>query len=62
MVLRQVSIHNQNQETGVEELGHEHFIRDGRLLLTGSVVSDPLNELDNHFLQDNVDCNDDKCN
>ena len=62
VVLRQVRIHNQNQEACVKELGQEHFVRNRRLLLTSRVLADPNHKLDNDNLQDDINGNDDERN
>lgn len=62
LVLRQVRIHNQNQEASVKELGQEYFVGNRRLLLTRRILANPNHKLDNDNLQDNIDGNDDERN
>jgi hypothetical protein len=56
-VFCEVSIHQEEQYTSVEELSKKHTIGDGRELLTVSHLSDPLNAKDYEILQYSVDYN-----
>jgi hypothetical protein len=58
LMLRGLRVHKEKQETRVEELSIEHTIGDGRLLLTLSILSHPINKVDNNQLEYNVDCDD----
>ena len=62
LVLCQVGIHNQNEEARVKELGQEHFVCNGRLLLTSRILTNPNHKLDNDNLQDDIHGNDDEGN
>lgn len=58
----QVRVHNQNEEARVEELGDEHLIRNGRLLLTARVLADPNDQFDDNDLEDDVNGDNDESN
>ena len=62
LVLIHICIDNQNEETSIKELCHEHLICDGCLLSTVRVLSDPLDEFDDNYFEDYVHCDDDEGN
>ena len=61
-VLSQVSIDQEEEKTGVEELGHKHSVSDRGEPLTVCVLTDPGNKLDDDDLQDGVEGNNDESN
>jgi hypothetical protein len=58
LMLCRFSVHKEKKETCIEELSIEHTIRDGRLLLTMSFLSHPINKVYNNQLEYNVDPDD----
>lgn len=60
-MLSQIGVHQQHQEAGVEELGDEDNPRDGTLLLTVGVFTNPLNQLNDYQLENDVNSDNDEC-
>lgn len=54
-MLSHVGVDEQEKETGVEELGQEDTIHNGRKLLGRSFLSNPLDQVPNCMLQHKVD-------
>ena len=60
-MLSGLCINEEKQKACVEELSIEYSICDGRLLLTLGVLADPVNQVDDDQLEDDVHTNDDEC-
>jgi hypothetical protein len=58
LMLRGMGVYKKKQETSVEELSIEHTIGDRGLLFTMSILSHPINKVDNNQLENNVDPDD----
>ena len=57
-----LGIDEQEQEACVEKLGVEYTVGDGGLLLTLGVFPDPVNQVDDNQLQNDVYPDDDESN
>jgi hypothetical protein len=62
VLIFQVSIDQQDQETGVEELSIEHTVGNQGLLFRFSVLTDPETELNDNSFENNVHSNNNKGN
>lgn len=60
--LRHISIHNQDNETSIEELSNEGSFDDRTFLLRHRVLADPWYEEHDQLFKDDVDTNDDTSN
>jgi len=54
MMLTQIRIDYQNNETSVKELTQKCTLDNGCLLLTNSIFTNPANECDNDLFKNNV--------
>jgi hypothetical protein len=54
LMLRGLGVHEQEQETCVEELSVEYTVRDGGLLLTLGVLTDPVHQVNDDQLKDHI--------
>ena len=59
-MLSHVSVDQQNQDTGVEELGGKHSVGNGGQLFTVGVFSYPGYSMDYHIFENQVDRDDDE--
>lgn len=56
MVLNHIGIHNQYNETSVEELTQERTFHNSCFLLTYSIFTYPGNKCHHNLLQNNIHC------
>jgi hypothetical protein len=59
-LLLKVSVHHEQQESGIEELDDEDSVRDQAGLLRQSIIANTYDKLDDDSTKDNIDNDDGK--
>ena len=59
-MLLKVSVHHEQQESGIEELDDEDSVRDQAGLLRQSIIANTYDKLDDDSTKDNIDNDDGK--